>query len=45
MKRGKGIAQEEERLFQSSAVLEEDETVQRLYRDVNDDVHVRTGDR
>ena len=37
LKRGKGSAQEEERLFQNDVTMEEDETVQRLYRD---DAHV-----
>jgi membrane protein implicated in regulation of membrane protease activity len=37
LKRGKGSAQEEERLFQNDAVMEEDEAVQRLYRDDDDD--------
>ena len=41
LKRGKGSAQEEEKLFQRDAVMEEEEeTVQRLYRDENDDGHV-----
>jgi membrane protein implicated in regulation of membrane protease activity len=37
LKRGKGSAQEEERLFQNDAVMEEDEAVQRLHRDDDDD--------
>jgi len=36
LKRGKGSAREEERLFQNNAVTEEDETVQRLYHDDED---------
>jgi len=40
LKRGEGTAQEREGLFQNDAILEEEETVQRLYRDSNDDAHV-----
>ena len=40
LKCGKGSAQEEERLFQNDAGMEEDETIQRLYRDNKDDAHV-----
>lgn len=40
LKRGKGSTQEEERLFQNDAIMEEDGIVQRLYRDNDDDLHV-----